>query len=55
LKGPDDTPYAKGLFEIDITIPADYPFSPPKMKFLTKGKKNKDTLSTSYKYPEPFV
>lgn len=37
LKGPDDTPYAGGTFEVDIVIPEDYPFSPPKMKFITKG------------------
>lgn len=36
LKGPDDTPYAGGTFQVDIVIPADYPFSPPKMKFINK-------------------
>mmetsp|Transcript_274 Transcript_274/g.591 ORF Transcript_274/g.591 Transcript_274/m.591 type:complete len:196 (+) Transcript_274:193-780(+) len=36
LRGPDDTPYAGGTFQVDIVIPEDYPFSPPKMKFLTK-------------------
>ncbi len=36
IKGPDDTPYAGGTFVVDITIPNEYPFSPPKMKFLTK-------------------
>jgi ubiquitin-conjugating enzyme (huntingtin interacting protein 2) len=36
IKGPDDTPYANGKFDVDIIIPAEYPFSPPKMKFLTK-------------------
>ena len=36
LKGPDDTPYAGGTFEVDIVIPDDYPFTPPKMKFITK-------------------
>jgi len=36
LKGPDDTPYAGGVFEVDIVILADYPFTPPKMKFITK-------------------
>jgi ubiquitin-conjugating enzyme (huntingtin interacting protein 2) len=36
LRGPDDTPYAGGTFEVDIVIPSDYPFTPPKMKFITK-------------------
>lgn len=36
LKGPDGTPYAGGHFEIDIDIPGDYPYNPPKMKFSTK-------------------
>jgi ubiquitin-conjugating enzyme (huntingtin interacting protein 2) len=36
LRGPDDTPYARGIFEVDIIIPEDYPFCPPKMKFITK-------------------
>lgn len=36
LKGPDDSPYAGGIFKIDINIPAEYPFAPPKMKFVTK-------------------
>lgn len=36
LRGPDDTPYAKGTFEVDIVIPDDYPFTPPKMRFITK-------------------
>lgn len=38
IKGPDDTPYTGGIYQIDITIPQEYPFSPPKMKFLTKRK-----------------
>ena len=36
INGPEDTPYHKGLFKVDIVIPGDYPFTPPKMKFLTK-------------------
>mmetsp|Transcript_15040 Transcript_15040/g.24905 ORF Transcript_15040/g.24905 Transcript_15040/m.24905 type:complete len:198 (-) Transcript_15040:55-648(-) len=36
ISGPDGTPYAGGVFRIDISIPSDYPFSPPKMKFETK-------------------
>lgn len=34
--GPPDTPYEGGTYEVDIVIPQTYPFSPPKMKFLTK-------------------
>jgi len=34
--GPKDTPYEGGIFVVDIQIPAEYPFKPPKMKFDTK-------------------
>ncbi|CCG82392.1 Ubiquitin-conjugating enzyme E2 1 [Taphrina deformans PYCC 5710] len=34
--GPTETPYEGGLFTVDIQIPNDYPFRPPKMKFDTK-------------------
>jgi ubiquitin-conjugating enzyme (huntingtin interacting protein 2) len=34
--GPEDTPYQGGNFEVDIVIPEQYPFSPVKMKFITK-------------------
>jgi ubiquitin-conjugating enzyme (huntingtin interacting protein 2) len=34
--GPDDTPYAGGKYRLDITIPEVYPFSPPKVVFITK-------------------
>lgn len=36
LKGPEGTPYVGGSYYIDIQIPADYPYNPPKMKFDTK-------------------
>ncbi|KAL1192787.1 Ubiquitin-conjugating enzyme E2 27 [Cardamine amara subsp. amara] len=36
IPGPIGTPYEGGTFQIDITIPEDYPFEPPKMQFSTK-------------------
>jgi len=34
--GPDGTAYEKGIFKLEIDIPPEYPFKPPKVKFLTK-------------------
>jgi len=36
LIGPEGTSYSGGHFDIDIEIPVDYPYNPPKMKFDTK-------------------
>merc|ERR1712071_149808 len=36
ISGSSGTPYEGGVFEIDIKIPAQYPFVPPKMNFITK-------------------
>jgi len=36
LKGPVGTPYEGGDFSVSIELPGDYPFVPPKMKFITK-------------------
>merc|ERR1712228_703618 len=36
IQGPAGTCYEGGVFEIDIQIPKQYPFEPPKMKFTTK-------------------
>jgi len=33
---PDNPPYSKGAFRIEITFPAEYPFKPPKICFKTK-------------------
>lgn len=34
--GPPGTPYEGGTYEVQITIPNEYPFKPPVMKFSTK-------------------
>jgi len=33
---PDNPPYSRGAFRIEINFPAEYPFKPPKITFKTK-------------------
>ncbi|KAJ8261469.1 hypothetical protein COCON_G00171920 [Conger conger] len=33
---PDNAPYNKGAFRIEIVFPSEYPFKPPKIMFKTK-------------------
>ncbi|KAG9415611.1 Ubiquitin-conjugating enzyme E2 T [Aphanomyces cochlioides] len=35
IQGPEGTPYEKGVFLLQITIPERYPFEPPKVHFVT--------------------
>jgi len=36
IKGPQESPYAGGLFNLELFLPEEYPMSPPKVRFTTK-------------------
>ena len=36
MMGPEGSPYQGGIFNFDILLPRDYPFSPPLCRFTTK-------------------
>jgi len=70
LKGPSDTPYEGGAFVVDIVLPNEYPFMPPKMKFDTKvwhpnissqtgaiclGATSSPKPSTKYPFYQPHI
>ena len=57
LQGPADSPYQNGLFLLDIHFGVNYPYTPPRIRFLTKiyhpnidklGRVCLDILKTSW-------
>mmetsp|Transcript_58038 Transcript_58038/g.184432 ORF Transcript_58038/g.184432 Transcript_58038/m.184432 type:complete len:110 (-) Transcript_58038:407-736(-) len=36
IKGPADTPYEGGTFQLDIIVPEAYPLVPPAIRYVTK-------------------
>jgi len=36
LQGPPSSPYEGGTFSLDITLPRDYPFKVPQVRFMTR-------------------
>lgn len=36
IKGPKDTPFEGGVFELGIRVPDNYPLEPPSVRFHTK-------------------
>ncbi len=36
MKGPSDTPYEKGVFDLTVNLPATYPHDPPEIVFVTR-------------------
>lgn len=36
IKGPEDTPYESGIFNLSIKFPKNYPYKPPYILFITK-------------------
>jgi len=36
IAGPEGTPYEGGLFQLDLVLPDNYPYAPPKIRFTTR-------------------
>lgn len=40
IRGPPDTPFEGGVYHGRILLPAEYPFKPPNIVFLTVSSEN---------------
>ena len=40
VEGPSDSPYERGVFQLELFLPADYPMSAPKVRFLIRLRIN---------------
>jgi ubiquitin-conjugating enzyme E2 D/E len=54
LSGPAGSPYAGGVWTVDLTFPANYPFKAPTVKFRTEIKHPNVTTATGEVCPEVF-
>lgn len=56
VRGPDDTPFAGGIYHGRILLPTEYPFKPPSIILLTPNGRfevnKKICLSISAYHPE---
>ena len=58
MRGPDNSDYSCGFYHGRIVFPADYPFSPPSISFLTPNGRweveKKICLSVTGYHPESW-
>ena len=52
LQGPPGTPYAAGVWTVDLTFPENYPFKAPTVKFRTEIKHPNVKTDTGEVCPE---